>query len=364
MVDSSRKYWADYVKAAAIWLMVMCHFGLGPESLAMVIYSFHMPAFFLVSGYFDKGRPLSMELVRHNARLLVVPYFFFSICALSICWISPMVHPDMFYGDGSVAHSLGRAVVGMLLMDNTVRPMSYMPCGALWFLVALFEVKLAFAAMCWCWRRCKWAIVAIVAAGVVLYECHVPYFSLDSAAMALPFYAIGFALKRLDVVERVDKRWMCAALAALCWAYVAFVSPLNGRISINSAFTGRCAPLCYVNGVIGSLALIFTCRVPRRRQGVQGEATSAEVARGDASRGDVVQRIGACTLTILGTHSYVNLLRKVVLAYGFAVAVNDIPQWCNVLFSVLALFVGMWIHEFLAARLPWAVGKDVGKIVS
>lgn len=57
-----RQYWADYTKAFAIWLMVVCHFGLRPKGLVDFIYIFHMPVFFLVSGYFDKGEPFSMDI--------------------------------------------------------------------------------------------------------------------------------------------------------------------------------------------------------------------------------------------------------------------------------------------------------------
>lgn len=55
-----REVWADCVKALAIFLMVLCHFNLSSEISKQFIYMFHMPVFFLISGYFDKGLHLNM----------------------------------------------------------------------------------------------------------------------------------------------------------------------------------------------------------------------------------------------------------------------------------------------------------------
>lgn len=58
-----REIWADYVKVIAIYLMVLCHFNLNSEIGKQFIWIFHMPVFFLISGYFDKGLPFSMDIL-------------------------------------------------------------------------------------------------------------------------------------------------------------------------------------------------------------------------------------------------------------------------------------------------------------
>lgn len=82
-----REIWADYVKAIAIYLMVLCHFNLNSEIGKQFIWIFHMPVFFLISGYFDKGLPFSMDILKKDFRTLIIPYFFFSVCNLTICWV-------------------------------------------------------------------------------------------------------------------------------------------------------------------------------------------------------------------------------------------------------------------------------------
>lgn len=337
MTEGKRIHWVDYTKAVAIWLMVVCHFGLRPWELSRWIYIFHMPAFFFVSGYLDKGAPLTFALFKKYFRQILVPYFFFSVCALSTCWIAPYYHPELF-GVGSVADSFVRSVVGMLLMDNTVRSYSLMPEGALWFLVALFEVKVLFALMCLCRNKCKVLVPMILLALLFVFRMHIPFFTLDSAAMAVPVYAAGYFFRRFDLIERVKGLWACLVVAAALWLYMGFIAPLNGNVSMNMAFTGRNAVMFYVNGILGSMALIFTCKLLPEKS-------------------SLLSRVGTCTLVILATHSYVIRLAKLIAVYVLRVTPGTMPLWYIILFSFFALAVGVYIDKFLTRYWPKAVGR-------
>lgn len=59
-----REVWIDWAKTLLIFMMVVCHAGLYgiPQH---IIYAFHMPAFFIISGYLF--RP-------HNWRSLLIRY--------------------------------------------------------------------------------------------------------------------------------------------------------------------------------------------------------------------------------------------------------------------------------------------------
>ena len=50
---SDRENWIDWTKAILIWLMVLGHARLNGILLDFV-YAFHMPAFFVISGYLYK----------------------------------------------------------------------------------------------------------------------------------------------------------------------------------------------------------------------------------------------------------------------------------------------------------------------
>lgn len=332
-----RESWADYTKAIAIFLMVLCHFGLRPYDAVLYINIFHMPLFFLISGYFDKGQSISKEFVRKNIRQLIIPYFFFSLCSFSICWISPYIHPEIYH-NGTIPQTFLKAFVGMFLMEDQVRPYAFMPTGALWFLVAMFEVRIIFALICYCWRFFKIGIVMISVGCCLLVYCHFPFFSLDSAVLSLPFYMVGFFIKRYLVVEYINNRVVNVILASLFLAFVWFLGMKNGVISIDGAVWGNNIVLFYLNAIIGTLGVIC-------------------LSRALPPSYSLLSKIGACTLTILGTHSYFNKVGTTFGVLAFRVSSSEIPIWYIVILSNIAVVSGICIDGFLTKCCPSMIGK-------
>ena len=74
-----RVKWVDYAKAGSILLVVMGHAGF-PESARSVIYVFHIPLFFFLSGLFFSFEkyPEYKTFLKNRFLQLVVPYLFFN----------------------------------------------------------------------------------------------------------------------------------------------------------------------------------------------------------------------------------------------------------------------------------------------
>ena len=51
--------WIDWAKVMGIYLMVLGHGGLVNADIRQFIFSFHMPLFFILSGYLYKQRSFS-----------------------------------------------------------------------------------------------------------------------------------------------------------------------------------------------------------------------------------------------------------------------------------------------------------------
>lgn len=64
----------DIIKGIGILLVIIGHLAHGYGVLIPIIYTFHMPLFFIVSGYFYKEKGV-IELLKRDFRLLIVPYF-------------------------------------------------------------------------------------------------------------------------------------------------------------------------------------------------------------------------------------------------------------------------------------------------
>lgn len=74
---SNRVYWVDVAKALAIILVVIGHMGF-PEEVRTVIYGFHMPLFFLLSGIFVSTKEDFRSFFAKKARTLLIPYLCFN----------------------------------------------------------------------------------------------------------------------------------------------------------------------------------------------------------------------------------------------------------------------------------------------
>ena len=127
-MERKRLHYLDAARGLAILLVVLGHIWETAQPVPVLIYSFHIPLFFLISGiltaYTDREhRPLG-QFIRSGLRDLIVPYLFFEAIFLVIFGIRN--HFD-FSSQG------GRIYSGLLLSPLNV---------PLWFLPTLFLSEL------------------------------------------------------------------------------------------------------------------------------------------------------------------------------------------------------------------------------
>ena len=81
---NDRVYWVDWIKVFAMTLVVYAH----TDSFSVInraIFTFHMPLFFMISGYLHKTRTFREELPI-VFKSLVIPYIIllFGLCILHL----------------------------------------------------------------------------------------------------------------------------------------------------------------------------------------------------------------------------------------------------------------------------------------
>lgn len=77
---SERNSVFDMMKGAAILLMILGHCEI-PAALHHAIYLFHMPLFFIVSGFFFRPKTVG-KLFRSDLRRLLLPYLIFAAAVM------------------------------------------------------------------------------------------------------------------------------------------------------------------------------------------------------------------------------------------------------------------------------------------
>jgi len=204
----------DVLKGIAILLVIVGH--CGTFRFRSFIYSFHMPLFFFIAGFFLKSRPVSQEISLSFKRL-IVPYAFTSVC---IC-ISVLLYEIVNYSfsDGSYFQK----TVIMYLLGSRGRLSEYLGgnVDVLWFLLALF------------WARCITAFfnqkihseiiccllfVVFGILGTFLYKnVFVPY-CLAQGLCAVGFVYAGTLMKKYDILEKETSKNIIPFLFIL-WLY-------------------------------------------------------------------------------------------------------------------------------------------------
>ena len=164
-MTTERYNWIDWAKAIAIFLMVIGHqyYPTGGINLLSknVIYAFHMPLFFFLSGFLVKKNNTNYKQTTvHDIKSLIIPYVFFNLASYLL--MIPLF--GVFRK---------QAFIDSLLAGNN--PLG----GATWFLLCLFFVKQFF---------------------YFLQKFPVKY------QMALPFFVIGHYCNKYDILTTNNKQ--------------------------------------------------------------------------------------------------------------------------------------------------------------
>ena len=84
---SRRLEWMDVAKGIAIILMVVGHTSI-PKSLSDFIWTFHMPLFFIASGWLTSwNKNTAQSFIRNKSKNLLLPFFSYSMI-VCVCKVS------------------------------------------------------------------------------------------------------------------------------------------------------------------------------------------------------------------------------------------------------------------------------------
>lgn len=191
MVSMGRIVEFDILKGIGILLVVLGHTGISGLPYTY-IYAFHMPLFFIVSGFFYKPQGIK-QLVKKRTKQLLVPWLFF-VCLFSIYEI---VRSFIESGD------FLSALQGYFQSFNIFDEKCWFLYSSIWFLICLFGVSIIYALID------KYiSLIKYLGGGIILvfyliawtlshYRINVPFY-IDSMMGCLIYYHIGYLFKMLN----------------------------------------------------------------------------------------------------------------------------------------------------------------------
>ena len=251
----NRVKYFDVAKGIAIILVIIGHcLSLYTSNLTSnltnFIYSFHMPLFFIISGFFYKPGTLKLGI---KAKQLLLPYFLTS--TINLYW-KLQRFPNANIKKNIIAILYGNSSETRKKAFHFNFPI----IGALWFLLALFFCFLLYYLL-WkvheCYKISLTILVIITTAiSIELNDLVWLPFSLQPAMAALVFFHTGNLFKQGNIFEDPTKKPSIEVLSlvGLLW----FLSFNYGYLRINgNNYKGTL--LVFTGAIAGSyLVIIFS----------------------------------------------------------------------------------------------------------
>lgn len=207
-MSNRRLIWLDSLKGILILFVILghaiqCLYGDGCHNnhIWNIIYSFHMPAFMAVSGWFAYRHQQNINIwgvVKRRTIQLLVPYFIWSLLTF------------------------------VLLGDYTIErleKMIFYPDAYFWFLWVLFWINVSFVSVQFVSQKCGVAeIIPIILLCVIfmgmMVGLNIRVFGFQFIAYYFIFYTFGYCMHKYDLLK-IRNRY-CLAGLVIIWSILAW----------------------------------------------------------------------------------------------------------------------------------------------
>ncbi|MEO0289433.1 MAG: acyltransferase family protein [candidate division WOR-3 bacterium] len=338
-----RENFIDIAKSIGIFLVVLGHTEID-QNLKTFIYSFHMPLFFIISGFLLKIESNFKEFFLKRFKRLILPYFIFSFLTY-LFWIFVTGR----HGIGLVSE-IGylKPVIGTLIglshNDYLVHNIS------LWFLYVLFLTELIYFYISRIKNQVLLFIVPIILSFigyVVTNKLHLRLiYGFEKVLIAQVFYFSGFIIKKNNLQVNIKKLsiYKILYLCLIFFVLNQYFTKINGFVDLVGNLFGKNFIIYYLNGFSGSFMVIFL---------------SLMVEKLNSGR-KVFELVSKSTLYILGFHEQVLTLifGIILILFKKEPEVYKSILVLNIIFSLL-ICIGIEIIYILILNLKDKFKKTI-----
>lgn len=329
---TERCEYADIAKSIAIYLVILGHTLPDNTSLKVVIYSFHMPLFFIISGFFIKNSEITFgqyhKLISKKFFALIVPY---------LLW-------------GAIYMSLDVKNMLFLVYGSWKTIMATGGLSSLWFLPVLFIATgiINSFRMSTIFMRHKTlcCIMAIVLLFTVSFITANPAslgkpWCLDISCMAAGYMLLGGALFRLHKrYKRVKTSIITFILALLGFTISTLLFSTGNDIGYMRMADGNYGIwyICLINASLGSMAVISLSQLLVYNRIIC----------------NILMQLGKYTLGIFLIHKFLINIIYTLIEHLHLENINTIT---TIFLSIAIIISSYYITIFLEKYIPQLYGK-------
>ena len=326
----------DILRALGILIMVMGHVGFGGV-FDRYIHSFHMPVFFLISGYLYVSKPevgVGTQILKRAQRLLI-PYVFYAVINY-LFWLV-LSHSSEWYVP----------LVRLVTYNTEGLPIS----GALWFLTAMFFAEMYYMILDRIIKNSLARSIIVISISVIVSflqtntSVRLPL-TIDTAVVCMGFLELGRVLKNVDrskfatAIKR--KKSVLLLFGLLLLVGNAALSFVNDYVNIKSGWFGF-VPLFWINALIGSAAYLVMA------------IWFDSIAKESNILKKMLVNIGRKSMIFLGFN------QLVILLFSKAYALPELPQ--NIYIKGAVIFIATTATLYLISFLVGLIkSKSIKRI--
>jgi len=328
---AERIEWIDEAKGIGIVLVMLGHCYLHWK-FCFWFYAFHMPLFFLLSGYTFSGKGKFIEYLKKKIKTLLVPYMFFVTVTMCCNGVLAVTH-------GNEYHVF--EIIKLYIIQNRYTLLWFIPClflaNLLMYVLQSFQLRIRVKHF-WMFSGC---ITVVLFGGYRVFIGKDLPWNADLAILAMAFMSLGKWCREQKIIEKV--RLMRYSLA-ICIIITFCVSAVNyiyfDRVDLyNDAFGN---PILFMTAALtGTLAVVLISMMTDNR---------------------ILIELGKNSLIYYGLHRIIIDLMFVV--YGKMGIQIDNASWSAVGFAIISVFVAIVILtpvKYLVLKyIPWCLGKKKG----
>ncbi|MBC2147496.1 acyltransferase family protein [Listeria booriae] len=311
-MTTKRMDWIDTAKGIGIFLVVWGHF-YASDTLKIVIYGFHMPLFFFLSGYLYKTRAISfLAFLKKKSKQLLIPFFLFQIITFVVVGALTFVASKQLLASPITMLQQFFFLKGDLGFNSP-----------LWFLVVLFSVEVVFFVMMRYFPKWQWlvALLFLILAVFLSTKSGIRLtWGLQIVPLSWLFYYAGFQCHSWYFLtwKLLQKKYIILLMAL---SYVLAVFYLNrGQIV---GFRSNNLGNFFVFAVAAILGILVFCLLCKR-----------------IGKSKLWGLFGRHSLVIMGTHYFFLML----YANGWKILTHQslntaYPTWITLLLTCFAFLI-------------------------
>jgi len=250
-LSNNRVEWIDAARGIALIFVLLGHSSL-PAVFANLIYTFHIPLFFFLSGFvFSAGKWKNIrDLFKYKCNKMIIPYFSLGFVLISVYFFR-------FAADVRRDDLIIYLLKGLIIQERF---------EVIWFLTCLFLTEIIFYGLIKILKnRYDYLIIAMLISAVIGYFyftfAAVPLpWNADICFMVIPFFGTGYLLKNQNIpIVKYCRPWIIIIMASANILFGCLNSSISGETIDLVGFSIGNFFLYYIAAFTGIFAVALSC---------------------------------------------------------------------------------------------------------